>query len=392
MSLSSVQHYFSQSFANSPTTIASAPGRVNVIGEHTDYNGGPVLPLGIAYRTYVAARPIERGSHSQVVSDAQPGRGTFDVTHPTRAGEWWDYVAGIAEMLARMGIVLPQVELAVVSSVPTGAGLSSSAALEVAAALALTAVARPSPVSSSPASPMDASLLDARTAATAAWRAETEFVGVPCGIMDQFASAMAVREHALLIECDTFDTALVPCRETILIFDTGVRRSLRHSAFTRRREECAEALTSLQRDTPNLHYLAHATERDIGRANLPDPLRKRALHVVRETERTRRVVAALRRGEPIPGDALTASHESLRTLYECSIPELDWFVDHAIRRPGIRGARLTGAGWGGCAIATGDRDALVEAAVALSHDYARAFVHAPRSWLTDAADGARLER
>lgn len=360
-----------------PTVIASAAGRVNLIGEHVDYNGGQVLPMAIERRTTIAIRRAS-GDASTVASGTQRARGRFDAVHAEKSGNWWDYMAGVARALGDDGIAVPQFDAVVVSDVPTGAGLSSSAALEVSTASALVALAGAS--------------LDATGCARAGWRAEREFVGVPCGIMDQFASALGAAGNALHIWCDTERTELVPFRETVLIFDTAVKRSLRGSAFEVRQRECAEAFRLLKERYPELEVLADATPEQVRDAGLPGVLEKRALHVTEETRRVGQVVDALRAGRPIPGELLYASHESLRDLYECSSPELDWFVEHASEIGGVHGARLTGAGWGGCAIAIGTREALERAVQELPPAYEKRFELKPRTWLTQAADGTRVDQ
>lgn len=373
----SVAGYFATTFGGEPDVIASSAGRVNLIGEHVDYNGGQVLPMAIERRTSVAVRRRGSGTGSVAASANEPLRGEFDADEPMRSGQWWDYIAGVIVALKQDGVAVPQFEIAVTSDVPQGAGLSSSAALEVAAATALAALA--------------GSDLDAKACAQAAWRAETQFVGVPCGIMDQFASALGKAEHALHIWCDTGQTEHVPFTEVVLIFDTAVPRSLRGSAFAQRRAECDEALQLLRAKYPRLPNLAAATPEQVIAAALPDPLDRRALHVSEETRRVERAVAALRATGKIPGELLFESHESLRLLYDCSTSELDWFVQHAAAIPGVKGARMTGAGWGGCAIAVGEPDGLARAAEQLPGDYEAEFGVVPRTWLTKAAAGARVD-
>jgi galactokinase len=177
----------------------------------------------------------------------------------------------------------------------------------------------------------------------------------------------------------------------VLIIDSGVRRSLRDSAFNQRRAECAEALRLLRVRWPSLRSLAEAEPAQVEAAGLPDPLDRRALHVSRETRRVREAVARLRSARPLTRELLVGSHESLRDLYECSRPELDWLVERAARLEGVRGARLTGAGWGGCIIVIGDEGALAAAAPALARDYRARFGLVPRVWLSSAAAGARVE-
>jgi galactokinase len=356
--------------------VASAPGRVNLIGEHTDYNGGEVLPIAIDRRTWVAVGPAE-DSRSRAVSTNARGSGEWELKTTQRTGHWWDYVSGVAAELSRRGVELPPLSIAVASDVPSGAGLSSSAALEIAAATALAALA------ADPLDPIDAALLGHRV--------ETEFVGVACGIMDQFASALAGAREALHVWCDTARFEHVAMTNAVLIFDTAVPRSLRGSAFNIRREECDAALSILRQQTPTLANLAAATPEQITAAALPAPLDRRALHVSEETRRVSSAAEALRNTGTIPGALLYESHESLRSLYECSTAELDWFVERASRAHGVTGARLTGAGWGGCAIALGAEDALLDAAPEIAAAYEARFGLTPRTWITHAAAGVRLE-
>ncbi|MFL5560036.1 MAG: galactokinase [Gemmatimonadaceae bacterium] len=375
---------FQQRYGRAPEIIASAPGRVNLIGEHTDYNGGEVLPIAIARRTFVAVS-VDRDARSSVlrsVSSNEANIGEASLSHPARSDRWWDYITGVAAPLvaAPLGGAAPRpvsIDVAVVSDVPAGSGLSSSAALEVAAALAISnALGTPLPT---------------REAALAGWRAETEFVGVACGIMDQFASALAREGHALHLDCDTTATDDAPFADAVLIVDSAVSRSLRGSEFNQRRAECEQALAELRKRWPALRSLAAATPEQVADANLPDPLGRRAMHVSRETRRVKEAVAMLRGGRPLSGPLLLESHASLRDLYECSRPELDWLVERAVTEPGVRGARLTGAGWGGCIIAVGSADALKAAAPAIERDYVARFGLTPRLWLSNAARGAAVD-
>jgi galactokinase len=374
---SGVASLFAQAFGGAPSVIASAPGRVNLIGEHTDYNGGEVLPIGIAQRTWVAVRLASNAATSRAVSANEPAVAEWSPEIPTRAGEWWDYVSGVAAAFSEFGIAPTGLEIAVASNVPSGAGLSSSAALEVATAMSLAH--------------LFGANLSERGAALLSRRVETQFVGVASGIMDQFASALAQRDHALHVHCDSRETEQVPMRDAVLIFDTGVPRSLRHSDFNTRRAECDRALELLQKSKPSLRSLAEVSPHEVRAANLPEPLGRRALHVTEETRRVQRAVDSLRSTGVIPSELLYQSHESLRTLYECSTPELDWFVHHASSAPGVRGARLTGAGWGGCAIALGERDALEALARASVVEYRSRFDLTPRTWITRAESGARVD-
>jgi galactokinase len=371
-----VRALYRQAFGSDPAVVASAPARVNLIGEHTDYNGGDVLPMALALRTCVAMGAAE-GRTSRAVSAQEGEAGAFDAPRAPRAGKWWDYLSGTAAALEDAGMSTTAVNVAVSSDVPTAAGLSSSAALEVATAAAFTS--------------LGGRQLEPIELARVAHRAETEYVGVASGIMDQFASALGAEKHALLIACDTEAVRPVPFAETVLVFDTAVPRSLRTSAYNTRRRECDEALQLLRALDPSLAHLARASSELVAHARLPETLARRARHVVEETARVAELVQGLARGEPVNGAILYASHESLRDLYECSSPELDWFVERARGAAGVRGARLTGAGWGGCAIAVGDREPLEAFARELTAPYARELGREGRWWLSDARDGVRIE-
>jgi len=369
--------YFRATYRAEPDVIGSAPGRVNLIGEHTDYNGGQVLPMAIDRRTYVALRARPVVSMSRVVSETQSVAAEFDIRSIIRSAQWWDYVTGICDAFASGRVSLPQIEAVVTSDLPIGSGLSSSAALEMATSVSLAALVGESP-------PLeDLALLS--------WRVENEFVGVACGVMDQFASALGEKGHALHLWCDSLDTDQVEMHEAVLIFDTAAPRSLRSSQFSQRRLECQQALGLLRKRNPALQNLASARPDEVRAARMPGVLEKRALHVTEENLRVGALVESLIKSGSVSGESLYASHESLRTQYECSTPELDWFVDKARRISGVRGARLTGAGWGGSAIAVGDFDALTGAQDELTSEYQANFGRKPMSWLTNAEQGAKVE-
>jgi galactokinase len=376
MNASDAREYFRQTFHGEPDIVGSAPGRVNLIGEHTDYNGGQVLPIAIDRRTYVALRARPHASTSKIVSNRESTTAEFDVRRVAASAHWWDYMTGVCSAMEAAGSRLPQFEAIVQSDVPIGSGLSSSAALEVATAVALGRITGDD---------------DLKKLALLSWHVETQFVGVACGVMDQFASALCLEGYALHLWCDTLETEQVTMPDAVLIFDTASPRALRASEFNQRRAECEEALALLRRSRPSLLNLAAATTDEIHRAHLPPTINKRALHVVEENERVEKVVTQLMQAHTVPGEVLYQSHESLRDNYECSTPELDWFVDAVRGRTGITGARLTGAGWGGCAIAVGGLDALTVAASDLSPQYESRFGRKPRTWLTRAGSGARIE-
>ena len=377
MNADHVRRCFSDIYGGEPDVIGSAPGRVNLIGEHIDYNGGQVLPMAINRRTFVAMRARPVVGMSRVVSETQNAPAEFDIRSIERSGQWWDYVTGVCDAFASGRVGLPQIEAVVTSDVPVGSGLSSSAALEMATAVALAAlVGDTRPIE-------DLALIS--------WRVENEFVGVACGVMDQFASGLGEKGHALHLWCDTLDTDQVTIQEGVLIFDTVTPRSLRTSQFNKRRLECREALALMQTRNPKIENLAWARPDEVRAAKMPATLERRALHVTEENLRVSELVKALTKSGFVSGDVLYASHESLRTQYECSTPELDWFVNRVKEIPGVRGARMTGAGWGGCAIAVGDFDAMTAVQDALSSEYEASFGRKPMMWCTNAEVGAKVE-
>jgi len=371
---------FHRRFTRAPVVAASAPGRVNLIGEHTDYNGGPVLPFAIPARTVVAAAPGEPGV-LELVSARDDAPAVFRWREARPPG-WAAYAAGVLAHLEALGALNNEggVRLAVASTVPVGAGVSSSAALTVAIARAVSALA--------------GARLSAPDLAAVAYRAEHDYVGVRCGVMDQTIAARARAGHALLLECATLQTRQIPFARPVLLVDTGVRHDLQASAFNTRRAECEEALAILQRSAPGLESLAAwpRSRRGALRRLLPDPLRSRALHVVDETARTRAAAKAFAAGRlGAAGRLLYASHDSCRRLYECSAPELDLVV-RAARRAGALGARLTGAGWGGAALVLVDRKKAAAVSAAVGRAFARAFGREPGITTVRASGGARLER
>ncbi|MBK8249399.1 MAG: galactokinase [Gemmatimonadetes bacterium] len=376
MSAGAAAELFRSAYGRAPDVIASAPGRVNLIGEHTDYNGGEVLPMAIDRRTSVA---IGRGpgDRCRAISRELRGTGTFALADTQPAGAWWDYVHGALREVRALTGEGGAWAVAVASEVPAGAGLSSSAALEVATVLAAAYLTD------------RASVRDLSMVAQRAHRAEREFVGVPCGIMDQSASACASAGHALRIWCDSGRLQHVPFDREVLVIDTAVPRTLRGSAFAERQSTCRRALAILQEHDPGLDVLAHASVASI-ESLLDGEVRRRARHVVRESARVGAVVEALAKGESL-GPWLAASQASLRDDYECSSPELDWVVALAVATPGVEGARLTGAGWGGCVIAVGEADALEVLGARVMSDFPMRWGHQPRIWRTRASHGATIE-
>jgi galactokinase len=363
--------------------VARAPGRVNLIGEHTDYSGGRVLPAAISLATTVAVRLREDG----LVRGRSRERGNAQASLAAEpAGTWLDYVRGAALQLVEAGrIPASGFDVYVSSEIPGGAGLSSSAALLVASALALAEAGGAG------------YRQDERFAlAQLCQRAENEFVGVPSGLMDEFASALGRAGAALLLDCTELAWRAVPFPESleILVFDTEVRRELRGGAYETRVLECErarqQAAGALGRP---LAALSAATPADLPALEPAlDPLLFRRLrHVATENERVERLATALGgRDRRAIAALLYASHESLAADYEVSWPEADLLVALSRELPGIHGARMTGAGHGGCTLHLVDTATRSETVLALHAAFARQTGRAGRSWPLRPAPGATL--
>jgi len=337
-----IARVFRKQFGAAPTVIARAPGRVNLIGEHTDYNDGFVFPAAIDRDVYVAVRAT--GDDRARLFAANFRRRTefplSDVRHhpPER---WSHYERGVVVMLQREGHALGGFQAAIDGDVPSGAGLSSSAAVEVATATALNA--------------LFGLEIDPVPLALLCQRAENQFVGVNSGIMDQFISALGKRETALLIDCRSLEYRHVPIGPDaqIVVADTSVKRGLVDSEYNARRAECEAAVRLLSERLPNVRALRDVTVEHLREYEdaLPDVVRRRARHVVTENDRTLMSVAALEAGNLVEfGRLMDESHASLRHDYEVTVPQLDVMVAAARAVPGVLGSRMTGAGFGGCTV------------------------------------------
>jgi len=373
---------FTERFGGKPEGIARAPGRVNLIGEHTDYNGGFVLPMAIDHEIAVAFRPVA-GHEAVVWSPDYEEEARFGVDSPERVDghHWSNYVRGVASVLANSGHKVAAVEAAVAGDVPQGSGLSSSAAMEVACILAFDSA------SGLGLEPIDQIKL--------AQRAENEFVGVGCGIMDQFVSRLAERDRCLRIDCRDLSYEPFPISSAdvrVVVCDTGVRRRLSDGEYNERRSACERAAAKLTgRDGALLREVE--LERLLSaRDELTGEEYSRALHVLRENERVGLVCEALSRGRyDEAGRLMYDSHASLRDLYEVSCKELDMLVDIARGVEGVCGARLTGAGFGGCTVnlvRAGAEGALAEAVM---KEYPKRSGRKGEVWTFEPGPGARVE-
>ena len=359
-----LRNSFYQLYGTEPR-LFSAPGRVNLIGEHTDYNDGFVLPLAANKRTLVAAAPRDDRMiqvHSFNVDDC----GKFDLDsqpQPTKKS-WVKYVEGVARELEKGGWKLKGADLAISSDVPIGGGLSSSAALEVSVGFALLKLA--------------GCEVDLMKLALAAQSAEHQFVGTKSGLMDQLTTVFGVRTHALLIDCRTLARTLLPLNigeMVIVVCDTGVKHNLATSAYNQRRNECEKALAILRAHNSQIVSLRDVAAADLEsyRQELPDTLYRRCRHVVSENERTLSAAEALRAGDvDYLGRLMNSSHESLRDDYEVSCRELDIIVELAREQEGVAGARMMGGGFGGSTVNLVRRDRLDQFSHRVSEGYQQA--------------------
>ena len=375
---------FQKIYHTAPTHVAIAPGRVNLIGEHTDYNDGFVLPVALTRDVRFVVRPRpDRKVRIASLEFGDTARFDLDAIVYDEHTLWINYVQGVALMLEAEGLRLTGMDAVLSGNVPRGSGLSSSAALEVAAAKAFMAVS----------GQLDA--LDGPTVALVAQRAENEFVGVNCGIMDQFISVLGRAGHALLIDCRSLDYELTPfpADASLVIGNTKASRSLASSAYNERRQECETGVELLRPYLPGITALRDVTSDalEANKDHLPETIYRRCRHVVSENERVLAMADALGRGDlSAAGRLMDASHASLRDDYEVSSPALDAMVEAMHRAPGCYGARLTGAGFGGCAVALVRPGREQAVADAIYQHYPKATNIWPDVYATPAADGARV--
>lgn len=346
--ISTVTAAFQSTYGRPADFVVRAPGRVNLLGEHVDYNDGFVLPIAIDRAAYLAvgsAEGVEAQIRAHDIQEAVTFRTTALEIKADAQGRslksWARYAAGVAWSLSESGLPVHGLKAVLTSDVPRGAGLSSSAAVEVAYATAWRQLGGWS--------------LPAMELARACQRAENQYVGVNSGIMDQFASACGRAGHALLLDCRslTWEELPLPSGLAVVVADTMVRRELGGSEYNVRRAQCEEAVYSLGTVLPGIKSLRDVALDDFNAhaGRLSEVVGKRARHVVEEIDRTQRAVTLLRSGDAVGfGQLMNDCHASLRDLYEVSCPELDLMVSEAQALPGCYGARLTGAGFGGCTV------------------------------------------
>ena len=364
-----------------PTLSIRSPGRVNLIGEHVDYNDGFVLPMAIPLQTEMALRPRDDNKvvlHSPLFKESRE----FHLTHCGKQGNWIDYAQAVAAEIHAEGIPTHGFEGVVMSNVPLASGLSSSASFEVAVAHAFLHFAG---VEKSP-----------REVALLCQRAENRFIGVQCGIMDQMAVAACTADHALLLDCRDLTMRQVPFKlrqHAIVITDSGAPRELASSAYNQRRAECDEGLRIMQKKLPgarSLRDISHDELDELGNG-MSSVVRRRLEHVIGEIERTQLAVAALEKGDLENfGQQMNMSHASLRDDYEVSSAELDFLTDWARRQPGVLGSRMTGAGFGGCTVTLIEKSRANAFIAGQIEAYGAAMNRLARAWICEAVDGAQV--
>lgn len=361
--------------------VVRAPGRVNLIGEHTDYNDGFVLPMAIDAQILLAGS-VRDDQQVQIYSlDFQEGT-SFDLNDFSQSttAPWSNYIRGVCAMflettpLKGMNIVLS-------GNVPQGAGLSSSAALEVGTALLIRTLNN-----------LDTPAVEL---VKLAQRAENEFVGVACGIMDQFISMLGKKDHVLFLDCRSLEYDLVPApfganQASIVVIDSGVKRGLVDSEYNLRRSQCEAAVSELKKNLPEIKALRDVGVEHLDLINQLEPeLQKRARHVVTENQRVLDAVKLLRDGQIQEfGQLMNESHASLRDDYQVSCPELDLLVEIAQSVPGVYGSRMTGAGFGGCTVTLAANDSIEQLKAAVLDQYPKQTQYTPRIYVFNASEGA----
>src|SRR5215469_14927515 len=361
----------------------AAPARVNLIGEHTDYTGGFVMPMAIPFSTVAQLHPATDGQYAFSSERFSATRSMGPEDRSPRVGDWSDYPVGVLRELQERGLEIPPFALHLSGNVPLGAGLSSSASIEVATAIALLSHAK--------------ATLPADVIAKLCQSAENNYVGSPCGIMDQFVVTNATADHALLLNTRDLTFELLPMNEgdlaqcTIVVANSGVRHSIAGGDYGLRRREVETGQAKLRERFPALRDLGDATLDQLAACEhelSPESLR-RCRHIIGENQRVREAREAMLAGDPIRlGTVMTAAHASERDDFECSIEEIDFLVDTAISLRGCYGARLTGGGFGGCTVNLVNTAEVVDFTAALASAYRAKFSLNLDTYVCAAVDGA----
>lgn len=374
---------FEEVYGERPLLMVKAPGRVNLIGEHTDYNDGFVLPMAIDKNSVMLSSPTKDNVVS-IYADNYDSLVSFSLDNPDnieydREHKWSNYQRGVIKILKVKGYDMHGMYALLWGDVPIGAGLSSSASVEAATVLTLNTLWD-----------LYISSLDMIKFAK---QAENEFIGVNCGIMDQFAALLSRRNHALLLDCRSLEYEYIPAKDAhFVICDTKVKRELSNSKYNERRQECQEGVEILKKWLPNAKALRDVTVEDFTKheRGLPLPIRNRVEHVVKENDRVMMGVKFLKEGNFEDfGQLMYESHDSLKNLYEVSCYELDLIVDIAKETSGVLGARMTGAGFGGCVIVLIEEQAIENFKTKVTSKYKKEKGLEPGIHEVAASDGAK---
>jgi len=371
--------------------VFKAPGRVNLIGEHTDYNGGFVFPAALTMCTSVLARPRNDRKINLIATDLkQMVNADLDNLDQFKALKWGNYQLGVADELQKAGYPLCGCDLLYDDKVPLGSGLSSSAAIEIATALALVSLGYA-------ANGINRDI-DMVELAKISQKAEHNYVGVKCGIMDQFASAMGKKDMAIFLDCRDLVHELVPLKMNdykLVIANTNKKRSLGEGKYNERRAECEEGLSILQKALPGITCLREVSVQDFLKYEgllTNEVIKKRVKHVVYENDRVLESVKALKSNDLQRfGELMNQSHDSLRDLYEVTGKELDTLVDEARKIKGVLGSRMTGAGFGGCTVSLVHSDSIDEFIRLVGSEYEKKIGYSASFYVSEIGDGGREE-
>lgn len=367
----------------------SSPGRVNLIGEHTDYNGGYVFPAALTLASTVIARPRKDRLVRLIATDLGIRvEGSLDMLEEYKALKWGNYQLGVADELQKAGYELTGCDLLYHDTVPLGAGLSSSAAIEVATAIALVSLGNSANGLKQP--------LDMVKMALISQKAENNYIGVNCGIMDQFASAMGKANHAIFLNCRDLSFMHVPLNlhgYRIVIVNTNKKRGLADSKYNERRSQCEQAYDILKRFIPDAACLGEISQEQFNRFKdeiRDEVVRNRAEHVIAEDDRVLKSMEALKNDNlELFGKYMIQSHDSLRDLYEVTGVELDALVEEALKIEGVAGSRMTGAGFGGCTVSIVREEAVHSFIDGVGKGYTARTGLTPSFYISDIGDGGR---
>ncbi|MGN1093131.1 MAG: galactokinase, partial [Monoglobaceae bacterium] len=364
--------------------VFSSPGRVNLIGEHTDYNGGYVFPAALTMATTIIARPRQDSIVRMAATDLDGiVEGNLDTIENYKNLSWGNYQFGVFDELRKAGYNIFGADMLYHDTTPHGGGLSSSAAIEISAAIAMAALG-------------GATDIDNIEMAKISQLAEHNYIGVNCGIMDQFASAMGKKNHLIFLDCKTLDYQLVPIQldgYKLVISNTNKKRSLAASKYNERRSECEKGLEILKSAMPEKTCLGEITadEFEQHKALITDEIiLNRVTHVISEDDRVLKAIDALKNGNLVEfGQLMNASHVSLRDLYEVSCEELDTLVDSALSVDGVLGSRMTGAGFGGCTVSLVKDESVDTFIEKVGKEYLDKIGYAASFYITEIGDGGR---